>query len=153
MVLEDQSGRIRIKKTEKCSPDMFVTGSIVAFKGFADQNGFFEVKDYCFAGVPFEVPLPPHVNCSIKRELLDKDGLADDNRKFLAFVSGLEFGRPAEHLSYELLVRFFRGELGGPKEQKLSSQIQRIVICGNSIVQPSETDKVLRDSFRTKDLN
>jgi hypothetical protein len=40
-VLEDSSGRIRIKKNEKFDPKDFVTGSILGFVGVADNNGFF----------------------------------------------------------------------------------------------------------------
>lgn len=53
-VLEDSSGRIRIKRSEKFNPDYFVTGCIVALKGTVDTNGFFEVRDYCYAGIPFQ---------------------------------------------------------------------------------------------------
>lgn len=53
-VLEDSSGRIRIKKNEIFNPDLFVTGSIVALKGTVDTNGFFLVRDYCYAGIPFQ---------------------------------------------------------------------------------------------------
>jgi hypothetical protein len=30
-----------------------VTGSIIALKGKSDANGYFEVHDYCYAGIPF----------------------------------------------------------------------------------------------------
>lgn len=52
-VIEDNSGRIRIKKTESFDISKFVTGSVIGLKGVADKNGFFEVKDYCYAGIPF----------------------------------------------------------------------------------------------------
>ena len=52
-VLEDNSGRVRIKKNEIFSPEHYVTGMIIALKGVVDKNGFFEVKDFCFAGIPF----------------------------------------------------------------------------------------------------
>jgi hypothetical protein len=40
-VLEDSSGRIRIRKNEKFDPRFFVTGSILALVGISDNNGFF----------------------------------------------------------------------------------------------------------------
>lgn len=49
-VLEDNSGRVRIKRGEVFQPENFVTGAIVALKGVVDKNGFFEVKDFCYAG-------------------------------------------------------------------------------------------------------
>jgi hypothetical protein len=33
IVLEDSSGRIKIKKTDKIKPEFFITGSIVGFLG------------------------------------------------------------------------------------------------------------------------
>lgn len=70
-VLEDSSGRIRIKKGAKFNPDHFITGSILAFKGVVDNNGFFEVMDYCFAGIPFQNPLPKSVKIKLERGLYD----------------------------------------------------------------------------------
>ena len=40
-VLEDNSGRVRLKKNEIFNPEKFVTGSIVALKGIVDVKGFF----------------------------------------------------------------------------------------------------------------
>lgn len=37
----------------------------------------------------------------------------------MAFVSGLEFGKTSDVMSVELLLRFIRGELGGPKNAKV----------------------------------
>ena len=53
-VLEDKSGRITIKKTANFNFDNFVSGSIMALKGKAIQGGYFQVSDYCFAGIPFQ---------------------------------------------------------------------------------------------------
>ena len=70
-VLEDNSGRVRIKKSEKFNADYFVTGSIVALKGVVDSNGFFEVKDYCYAGIPFQKPIPKSVSITSDKPLYD----------------------------------------------------------------------------------
>ena len=43
-----------------------------------------------------------------------------DSRQFIAFVSGLEFGQVGDVISTEMLMRFVRGELGGPKNAKVS---------------------------------
>ena len=144
-VLEDNSGRVRIKKNEVFNPEKFVTGSIIALKGVVDIKGFFEVKDYSYAGIPFQ-SIPRGLNLGLKRGLYE--GL--ENREFVAFVSGLEFGEPGDIISSELLLRFFRGELMSSHQSvKLASAISRLIICGNSIVQPEETDQVLRGSYRT----
>ena len=108
-VLEDSSGRIRVKKGDHFKPEHFPTGSILAFKGTVDKNGFFEVRDHCFAGIPFQAAVPRSVS-----HLGTKRGLYDDlesGREFVALVSGLEFGEPGDTLSSELLLRFLRGEL------------------------------------------
>ena len=61
-VLEDNSGRVRIKKNEIFIPDNFVTGSILALKGVVDVKGFFEVKDFTYAGIPFSGSIPRNIN-------------------------------------------------------------------------------------------
>ena len=40
-VLEDNSGRIRMKKSPRFNPDHFVTGSIIGLKGIVDNHGIF----------------------------------------------------------------------------------------------------------------
>jgi DNA polymerase delta subunit 2 len=52
-VLEDNSGRVRIKKSDKFDPKHFATGSIIALRGVVDKNGIFDVHDSCYAGIPF----------------------------------------------------------------------------------------------------
>eukprot|EP00347_Sterkiella_histriomuscorum_P004668 403359564 len=152
-VLEDSSGRIRLKKGLKFNPDFFVSGSILGLKGVVDTNGFFEVHDHTYAGIPFSEPLPKSVNIRNQRDLYSPEALSDPKREFVALVSGLEFGKTTDVFSSEMLIRFFKGELGGPKNAKLASQISRVVICGNSIVQPEDTDQVLRGSYRVQNLN
>lgn len=152
-VLEDSSGRIRLKKSDKFDPQHYVTGSIMAFIGTADTNGFFTIKDLCYAGVPFQSMIPKSVNLNLERDLYDEGALKSDKREFVAFISGLEFGVPGDVISAELFLRFIRGELGGVKNQKLSSQISRVIVCGNSIIQPEETDTIMRGSYRTHNVN
>ena len=41
----------------------------------------------------------------------------------------------------------------GEKNQKLAQQIQRVIIAGDSIIQPEKVDDVLRGSYRTSKLN
>ena len=53
-VLEDISGRISIKNNTKVFDiNTFVSGSVMALKGKAQQGGYFHVTDFTFAGVPF----------------------------------------------------------------------------------------------------
>ena len=113
-------------------PENFVTGSILALKGVVDVKGFFEVKDYCYAGIPFHGSIPKNISLTQKRGLYEN---LEDGREFLAFVSGIEFGEPGDIIGTELFLRFLRGELfASPHSLKLASLISRVVICGNSIV-------------------
>ena len=57
MVIEDQSGRIKIQSSEAVNPKNFVTGTVIALKGKITQNGFFKATDYTYCGVP----VPPSV--------------------------------------------------------------------------------------------
>jgi len=52
-VLEDISGRITVKNSARFMISNFVSGSIMALKGKAITGGYFEVDEFCFAGVPF----------------------------------------------------------------------------------------------------
>lgn len=52
-VLEDKSGRITIRNSDKFDINHFVSGTVVALKGQAIDGGYFQVDDYCFAGMPF----------------------------------------------------------------------------------------------------
>jgi len=61
-VLEDISGRIRIKRGAKFNHDNFVSGTIIGLRGVVDNSGYFEVLDYCFSGIPFSTPIPKSVN-------------------------------------------------------------------------------------------
>jgi DNA polymerase delta subunit 2 len=154
-VLEDISGRITIQNSPKFQINHFVSGSILALKGRAVNGGYFEVNDYCFAGVPFR-DCPATVKISqqptAKRDLYDP-ALLNSNRQFIALASGLQVGRGATHLRHQLLAQFLRGEFADIANQKLASQITRLVLAGDSMVQPSKVDDVLRGSYRTAKLN
>lgn len=52
------------------------------------------------------------------------------------------------------MLKFFQGEFpGDARSTKLASQIQRVVIAGDSMTQPEKVDDVLRGSYRTSKLN
>lgn len=63
------------------------------------------------------MPIPPSVtHLGSKRDLLDTNALKSNSREFVMLLSGLEFGVPYEVLTKDLLLRFLRGEIGGPKQ-------------------------------------
>ena len=53
-IIEDTSGRIQVKQSELWDCNKHATGSIIAMLGVANQAGYFEVQDICYAGVPFK---------------------------------------------------------------------------------------------------
>ena len=61
-VLEDKSGRITIKNSEEFNINRFVSGCILALKGKAITGGYFEVSEYCFAGIPYQSQIPKQLN-------------------------------------------------------------------------------------------
>jgi DNA polymerase delta subunit 2 len=71
----------------------------------------------------------------------------------VAFISGLEIGLAQDMLSLEMLQRFLRGETGSQNERQMSSQIVRLIVCGNSTVSPEAADQVQKGSYGTHELN
>ena len=127
----------------------------MALRGQAINGGYFEVHDHCFAGIPFQADIPK--GCStigMKRELYDPEALKPESgRHFVAFISGVQFGKVSTQIHADLLLKFFRGEFADSKSRQLAAQIQRVVIAGDSMVQPDQVDEVLRGSYRTSKLN
>lgn len=79
-MLEDISGRITIKNSQKFDINNFVSGTIVALRGQAINGGYFEVQDHCFAGIPFPPDIPQSCDAiGEKRELYDEDALKVDS--------------------------------------------------------------------------
>mmetsp|Transcript_34652 Transcript_34652/g.25802 ORF Transcript_34652/g.25802 Transcript_34652/m.25802 type:complete len:160 (-) Transcript_34652:775-1254(-) len=95
-VLEDSSGRIRIRNGEVFHSSYFVTGSVVALRGISDSNGYFTVFDYTYAGIPFTYDNIPANTAgkSLSSQMMDKLNLQSDEKEYVAFISGLEFGAP-----------------------------------------------------------
>jgi len=93
-VLEDISGRITIQNSKKFNINNFVSGTVMALKGQAKAGGYFEVNDFCFAGMPFNTNIPKSLTMvGQKRDLFDPNALkADSGREFVALISGLKFG-------------------------------------------------------------
>jgi hypothetical protein len=50
IILEDSSGRVRIKPQPFFQPGDVITGSVIALKGSADLNGVFHIEDFVYAG-------------------------------------------------------------------------------------------------------
>jgi hypothetical protein len=114
-ILEDVSGRIQIRESPAFKCNEFVTGSIVALLGVADQGGYFMCRDFCYAGVPFKVELPKQIKITLKRGLFE----SLESRNFLAFTSGLNFGGLGDATATKTCLLFLSKFLQGcyPNEQ------------------------------------
>lgn len=163
LILEDSSGRIRISNTSSMtmrdfSSSHYVTGIISAVKGRLDEKGVFTMEDILFNKVS---------NYSLPKRLQLKDYKIEDGtiwdilqsqNNILAFVSGLNFGDTdysgKSQLSRNLLIDFFQGRFTNDEMiYKLIKRINRLVIVGNSINSPDDTDLVEKGSFMKQDLN
>lgn len=156
MLLEDTSGRIKILKNDVVDPANFVTGAAIALKGKMDSNGFFQTTEFTYPGVPSIEAMPKGYHKLVtmedrKEPIPIYEDL--DNREFVAFISGLEFGNKSEKMSIELLTSWILGQYGTSDERVLSSKVSRIIIGGNCIGDESDIDEVVKGSFRTHDIN
>lgn len=71
MVLEDTSGRIKIKRNDKIKAEYFITGTIIGLLGIVDQNGVFDVEDLCYAEMVLDSIIPKSINITQNRKLFD----------------------------------------------------------------------------------
>ncbi|KAF0463392.1 DNA polymerase alpha/epsilon subunit B-domain-containing protein [Gigaspora margarita] len=127
--LEDESGRIKliggILKQEN-----IVTGVIMAVLGKESSEGNFEVFDICFAGLPYQQPMPV---------------ITDD--KYIALISGMNIGpNSSPALQLQMMTEFLNGELGDSFEQNLASKIALMIVAGNSL----QEVKVIEDDKKEK---
>lgn len=159
-MIEDHSARIKIlKNTDKSSPlcsANFVTGTVVALKGKMDPNGLFEVTDFTYPGVPCIESMPKDYEqlVNMKDNEAPRSIYEDlENREFVAFVSGIEFGNNKEKATIELIARWLMGQFGTNNDRLLSSRISRFIVGGNSIGEENDIDEVVKGSFRTHELN
>lgn len=157
MIIEDQSGRIKIMKNDIMDPANFVTGAVVAIKGRITTNGLFEGSDFTFPGLPSIESMPEQYN-DLVTNIEESKGAAPlfenlEQREFVAIFSGIEFGNSQEKATIELLARWILGQYGSPDERLLSSRISRIVMGGNNIGEEQDIDEVIKGSFRTHEIN
>lgn len=137
------------------APKDFVTGTVIALKGKINTNGFFEVSDYTFPGIPSINQVPTEFK-SLMRMDTDEEELLMHNlgsRNFAAFISGVEFGTNFEKTSAKLFLNWMLGNLGTKNDKLLTSRISHLVIGGNTIGDEQEIDEVIKGSFRTHEIN
>lgn len=93
--IEDDSGRISLQFNDLIPSRLFVTGVSVALLGKETASGFFEVQDYCFAGIE-EGPA--------------RTTMASSDTSYIAFVSGVSFNS-GDSTKFDLLTSFVSGTL------------------------------------------
>jgi DNA polymerase delta subunit 2 len=164
LIIEDNSGRIRISNSSYLtmrdfSPSHYVTGIIAAVKGRLDDKGVFTMEDIIYNRVN-NYFLPKRVQSSYEKE--DKVSLynilQNTNNNIIAFVSGLQFGNTdysgKSQLARNLLIDFFQGRFSNDELiLKMIKRINRLIIVGDSINSPDDTDLVEKGSFMKQDLN
>jgi DNA polymerase delta subunit 2 len=129
IVLEDLTGRV-ILRGDVLDKLLLVTGMVVGVFGKESIDGsYFHVIDITFP------------------KLIPRDLQNPREPTKLAFISGLEISTSID-LSYSLLADYLCGDSGLDIDQV--SQIQRLIICGNSLAQPSEQDvekRMIKNKF------
>lgn len=127
VMLEDESGRVKLVG-ERLRSTRLVTGVIIAALGMETASGDFEVVDICYPELaPFKEANPSG------DDSMDVDDCSSSEHEYLAVVSGLSMGDPSSgEAQVQMLVEYLTGEAGGPDDQKLASQVTRLIIAGNS---------------------
>ena len=144
IMLEDESGRLRLVGTP-LQTSMLVTGCIIAVMGTENANGDFEIIDL---KVP-DLPRQPQrwerddasansttSNSGKRKSAANEDRVSSGSK--IAIVSGLGIsGDEADSLSLDLLMEYLLGEVGTASDKEEASQISRLIIAGNAIVENS----------------
>ncbi|KAJ5075808.1 DNA polymerase delta subunit 2 [Anaeramoeba ignava] len=133
--LEDQQGRIEIVDKTGCMTYL-VTGMVVACLGNIGDGEIFYVTEICLPG--------------LNRQKLLENSIQPNSRKLVALVSDLRICDPETDLTaIDLLVDYLSGFVGDSKEQKLQSEIVRLVIAGNSLSKCS-SQSIEKTSFNQR---
>jgi DNA polymerase delta subunit 2 len=158
LILEDNSGRVRISNRSNMlnySPSHYISGIIAAVKGRLDDKGVFSIEDICFYNNSGNL-------ASIKTIQPSRNDLFEGSNKLIAFISGLQFGMDKDNyvdigkgkILRNLLLETFQGTLNNINFKiNLFKRIENVVICGNIIYSPEETDQVEKGSYLKTELN
>ncbi|XP_071796938.1 DNA polymerase delta subunit 2-like isoform X1 [Asterias amurensis] len=125
LILEDELQRIVL--LGNIDVQKAVTGVVIVVYGHERDDGKFQVKDFCTADLPVQIP----------RTNLDQD-------RYIVLVSGLGVGEKGHHLmTLQLLLDLITGQLGGPEEQEMYSKVVRVIVAGNSLSKDTQTADAL----------
>jgi DNA polymerase delta subunit 2 len=161
LIVEDSSGRVRISNSSPMidfSSGNLVTGIIAAIKGKLEERGLFSMDDIIFYNLK-NYTLPPRIKNTIAIENASSiHKMIGSDSNLIAFVSGLHFGKTDYTgklpLARNLFLNLLQGRFSSDNNLNLLfKRIQRLVIAGNSINSPDETDLVEKGSYLKADLN
>lgn len=138
VMLEDDSGRIALAGSLLSELNL-VTGCIIAVMGTENTNGHFEAIDIKVPDLPpqperWSLSKKPNGKAKAKDEDEDMGNTPPGAGKKVAIVSGLQFSGDASYqMELDLLLEYLLGEALGPSSQTSLSEINRLIIAGNSI--------------------
>jgi len=142
-VLEDEGGRVTLvfaehegeganeSKSENVGESenvgRCVTGSVVGVRGRVLENGDFQVKEMCFAGMADN-----HGDRGDRGDRMDVDAVSPEReKKYVGIVAGFGCGdATTQLLPVQLMMDTASGILGEESTQALASRITRLVVAG-----------------------
>jgi len=130
--LEDGTSRLELVGSPLRERKELATGTIVGVRGKLLRGETFEVEQVILPGFAPQLPFP-----RLQEE------------KWVAFISGMEFGRTTMRLPLQMVQDYLTGYLGDALQNK-SSKIVRLFIAGNIVKAANQTlDEVELTGFST----
>ncbi|KAF2749907.1 hypothetical protein M011DRAFT_465563 [Sporormia fimetaria CBS 119925] len=149
MMLEDESGRLRLTGHIVDDGHSYVTGCILAVLGTEQADGSFEVIATQCADLPRQPQRWEAEDSALTVAKKSRPNVKREKAGKLAIVSGLELtGSGDDDLSLDLLLEYLTGDACGSPEQTKASKISRLVIAGNSLAHSSPI--LSRDDFAAR---
>jgi DNA polymerase delta subunit 2 len=148
LILEDETGRIKlVLANEKLVSDS-ITGSVVAVLGTQIEGGAFKVEDIWTPGMPAQMARQPRLGAESNGKGHPSAYDALDGTKYVALVSDLNIGTPTFNpLLSALLSDYLCGHLGGDDEQQsVPNRVVRTLLVGNTFC--SEEDVPAHSKLR-----
>jgi len=131
VILEDGTSRLILVGEPIRERKALATGTIIGVKGKLLSGDTFNVEQVFLPGFAPQKPLP----------------IAEEE-KWVAFISGMEFGRSTIRLPLQLAQDYLTGYLGDAEQNK-SAKIVRLVIAGNIVKANKALDEVELVGFST----
>jgi len=131
VILEDRTSRLELVGKPIRERNELATGTIIGVRGKLLRGEIFDVEEVFLPDFAPQKPLP----------ILQEE-------KWVAFISGTEFGRSAIRLPLQLAQDYLTGYLGDAEENK-SAKIVRLFIAGNIVKANRALDEVELVGFST----